>query len=222
MTSCQSDCRFLVAALYVLKNVQHFVRAGTKVLPQEIGTIDLFLSEVLSQKPWREWWLEYWTRTCPELFSVHYIPQWDRKASLRCYVFNVRRWSFLRYETPKRNAEAKTEKALNAALDVLAKWCDFKCRKKKWHFGPSHCLIRVLTETWSTKNVSHSSEWMNILTWGWPLIAYEHGKIIPVRHDRPCKRQNILKRQAGKWGCVRSTLNTTYKSYIRPILTCCG
>jgi len=64
----------------------------------------------------------------------------------------------LRHETPKRNAEAKTEKALNVALDVLAEWCDFKCRQQKWHFGPSHCLIRVLTETWSTKNISHSSE----------------------------------------------------------------
>jgi len=63
----------------------------------------------------------------------------------------------LRYETPKGNDEAKTEKTRNAALDVLAKWCDCKCRQKKWHFGPSHCLIRVLTET-SKKNLSHSRE----------------------------------------------------------------
>jgi hypothetical protein len=36
----------------------------------------------------------------------------------------------LRYETSKRNDGAKTEKPRNSAFDVLAKWCDCKCRQK--------------------------------------------------------------------------------------------
>lgn len=48
--------------------LQHFIYSqicnimselGQRPSHGKLGTIDLFLSEVLSQKPWREWWLEY-------------------------------------------------------------------------------------------------------------------------------------------------------------------
>ncbi|VDO09805.1 unnamed protein product [Rodentolepis nana] len=40
--------------------------------------------------------------------------------------------------------------------------------------------------------------------------------------ERVSNRLNVLKRHAGSvWGCARSTLNTTYKMFIQPIMLYC-
>ncbi|GFU64610.1 probable RNA-directed DNA polymerase from transposon X-element [Trichonephila clavipes] len=47
----------------------------------------------------------------------------------------------------------------------------------------------------------------------------KHAEIVV---SKPRKRLSILKRLAGvKWGCNRDTLNTTYKTYIQPVLNYC-
>jgi hypothetical protein len=70
------------------------------------------------------------------------------------------------YETPKLNAEAKTKKPLNDALDVLAKWCD-----------TNRLIINTVKTAFQSSSPSHQSNnpdlkyeetphtLMNMLTW---------------------------------------------------------
>lgn len=69
-------------------------------------------------------------RSCHELslFIIYLSEAIKSVTGVKCLLYEYD--LVLRYETLKRSAEAKAEKALNAALDMLAKWCDFKCRQK--------------------------------------------------------------------------------------------
>ncbi|GFX43815.1 uncharacterized protein LOC103524116 [Trichonephila clavipes] len=53
----------------------------------------------------------------------------------------------------------------------------------------------------------------------WSAVPQERGRGSRVAR----KRLSILKRLTGvKWGCNRDTLNTTYKTYIQPVLNYCN
>lgn len=57
------------------------------------------------------------------------------------------------------------------------------------------------------------------VTFDTKLTYKEHIADIAIR---ACERLNILKRLTGmKWGCATSTLNHTYKIYVKPIIKYC-
>ena len=124
----------------------------------------------------------------------------------------------LLYTTAKKNAEKRTENALNDSLKLLANWSD-----------DNGMVINTMKTAYQTFSLAHHSISPKIMYKNTTLQQKNESTYLGVTFDtkltwknhtakvseRASKRLNLLKRLAGsKWGCARSTLNTTYKMYI--------
>ncbi|VDO10935.1 unnamed protein product [Rodentolepis nana] len=130
------------------------------------------------------------------------------------------------YSAPKKNAQERTESALNCALKLLANWCDnngmvINTAKTAFQtFSLARHSINPLLRYKDT-TIERTNEFTYLgMTFDTRLTWKSH---IAKIAERVSNRLNVLKRLAGSvWGCARSTLNTTYKMFIQPIMLYCG
>ena len=129
------------------------------------------------------------------------------------------------HETPKRNAEKATEAKLNQALDKIAQWCDdnalqINLAKTAYQsFSLAHTTINPKLKI-KEMSISKTDQYTYLgMTLDNKLTWKAHIDKITTRAS---KRLTILKRLAGsKWGCARSTLNLTYKTFVLPLMIYC-
>ncbi|VDN96994.1 unnamed protein product [Rodentolepis nana] len=134
-------------------------------------------------------------------------------AGIKCllYADDLVLW----YSAPKKNAQERTESALNCALKQLANWCDnngmvINTAKTAFQtFSLAHHSINPLlrykdTTLEKTNEFTYLGMAFNTkLTW--------KSRIAKIA-ERISNRLNVLKRLASSvWDCARSTLNTTCK-----------
>ena len=139
------------------------------------------------------------------------------------YADDLVLWS----STPKSKPLKHIEHTLNSALEDLHQWClenSMKVNITKTScqtFSLCHKDIKPAI-TYNNAPLEHVSKYKYLgVTFDTKLTWKDHIADITARARG---RLNILKRLAGtKWGCATSTLNSTYKTYVKPVMKyCCG
>ncbi|VDN98721.1 unnamed protein product, partial [Rodentolepis nana] len=103
------------------------------------------------------------------------------------------------YSAPKKNAQERTESALNCGLKLLANRCD--------NNGMVINTAKTAFQTYLGMMVDTKLTWKSHIA----KIA-----------ERVFKTLDAVKSLDGSiWGCAHSTLNTTYKMIIQPIMLYC-
>ncbi|GFX31443.1 uncharacterized protein LOC103524116 [Trichonephila clavipes] len=130
--------------------------------------------------------------------------------------------------TPKRD-QSKLNTILNLTLERLHLWCienNMTVNLKKTTcqfftlnrqpFSPQ-LVYNGMPVQQSYVSIYLGCALDNKLKWT------KHAELVVSRVKATRKRLSILKRLTGvKWGCNRDTLNTTYKTYIQPVLNYCN
>ena len=96
--------------------------------------------------------------------------------------------------------------------------------------------VNLEKTVYQTFSLTHQPIKLNLYYQGHPILQTNHFSYLGVIFDRKLtwkehvanvleratKRLTLMKRIAGsKWGCCRTTLELTYKSYILPLITYC-
>ncbi|GFU45968.1 probable RNA-directed DNA polymerase from transposon BS [Trichonephila clavipes] len=126
--------------------------------------------------------------------------------------------------TPKRD-QSKLNTILNLTLERLHLWCienNITVKQKK-----TTCQFFTLNrQPFSSQLVYNGMPVQQSdvsIYLGCALDKLKWTKHAELVVSKARKRLSILKRLTGvKWGCNRDTLNTTYKTYIQPVLNYCN
>ncbi|GIX67930.1 uncharacterized protein CEXT_278811 [Caerostris extrusa] len=126
-------------------------------------------------------------------------------------------------QAPKVNAKSLIENEINKALDILSDWCiknNMTVNLEKTATQTFSLAHQTLLPDLKYRDVAliHSNKFNYLgVTFYNKLNWKSH---IESTSNRFLKRVYILKRLAGSlWGCDRSTLNVTYKTFIQPSIT---
>ena len=128
---------------------------------------------------------------------------------------------------PKAGAKTAIENSLNCALEHLRKWCLENAMTI--NITKTSCQTFSLCHKQITPNIIYNNtQLQNVSTFKYLGVTFD-SKVTWKDHiaditTRTRGRLPVLKRLAGtKWGCATTTLNSTYKKYIKPIMTySCG
>ena len=131
------------------------------------------------------------------------------------------------WTSAKKQAIQQVEHTLNVALEDLHNWCTENSmtvntsKSACQSFSLCHRPLQpsIIYNNNQLENVN-KFQYLGVLL-DCRMSWKEH---IDTVVEKTQKRLSVLKRLAGcKWGCATSTLNTTYKMYIKPVMTyCCG
>ncbi|VDO15826.1 unnamed protein product, partial [Rodentolepis nana] len=89
-----------------------------------------------------------------------------------------------------------------------------------WYSAPLISALKLLANWYKDTTIEKTNEFTYLgMTFDTKLTWKNH---IAKIAERVSNRLNVLKRLAGSlWGCASSTLDTTYKMFIQPIMLCC-
>lgn len=146
-------------------------------------------------------------------------PKLLQNKNINCALFAD---DLVLWTSTENKDEAKLSREMNKALDELSKWCE----ENLMTINPAKSYFQVFT-------LKHKDPQIQISLENTPIQETNEAKYLGIYLDKKLtwkthaekisesaqKRLKLLKRlTATKWGCSRSTLNQTYKSYIKPVL----
>ena len=123
---------------------------------------------------------------------------------------------------PKKDAKSTTENALNKALKTLQVWCTENAMNI--NISKTACQTFSLCHkqldlqlVYNNNEIEQVTKFKYLgMTFDCRLSWKDHIEEVTTRAQN---RLSIIKRLAGStWGCARSTLNTTYKMFVKPVM----